>query len=128
MLNEKQIKRAVELADGFELIYRKSHNTVDLRFNNYSVGSGKEESLESLVTKSDYYYLLLYRAMEGWNKSKTLITDWLLRIDHEFAEVFIEYKNGETDVIKNYYIGSYTSTKYLTAQEQVLEKVLEEVL
>ena len=117
-MTEKQIIKAVRLAEGFywmddDILYRDSV----VYYKN--------------IREWEHYPLLLYRAMEDFNliniKDDYKYIDLDADIINYSSGVNSDWQKGE-DGSKNIWYSNYTSTLYLTAQEQSLEAALEEVL
>ncbi len=126
---EKQIKRMVSLAEGFDISYRPTYKIFKLQYNGYYVNSGK--IVVKVVMQNDRYPFLLYRAMEGFNLEN-------FNDDYTFINLqsdIVKYSKGLNDkwMLGNdgssqIWYNDCVSTKYLTAQEQALEAALMEVL
>ncbi len=117
-MTEQQIKKAVELAEGFE------YNSEYVCYPNgdrYEKGGTLFEacSIYSAIREWEHYPLLLYRAMRGWNQRKP---DYAIYLEGQ-----VTYKTITNDIIE-LNTDDYQGTPYLTAQEQALEVALEEVL
>jgi len=110
-MTEKQIKKAIELAEGFECKIELDREIVEYKNRYYTLKD---------LYKWEYYPLLLYRAVEKFNENHV---DLGINIYDDCVLYF-----GHDDETYYYYKKNYISTPYLTAQEQALEAALEEVL
>ena len=114
-MNKEFIEKLVEWAEGFTIekmhdpiiVHQQTGQIID--FNSYREWS--------------YYPVLLYRAMEVWNRrhieAETGNAGWI-----NPENVFAFISDGEIE--EN--ISDYEADKYLTAKEKALEAVLMEVL
>ena len=121
-MTEKQIIKAIELAEGFECKIELDRKIVEYKNRYYTLKD---------LYKWEHYPLLLYRAMEDFNliniKDDYKYIDLDADIINYSSGVNSDWQKGE-DGSKNIWYSNYTSTLYLTAQEQSLEAALEEVL
>lgn len=110
MNEEDFIKRLVQLAEGFGYTDRNVYyrDKIYFSFNG--------------LKKTSLYPLLLYRAVEGWNRQ---IPEPRLVITFEPTNIFVSDLDKDW---KAFIFVAYQSTKYLTPQEQALEDALKEVL
>ena len=125
-MTEKQIKKVVELAEGFEIFYDDLEDIYIRLSNNYL----RWVSILN-ITEWEHYPLLLYRAMEGFN---------LINIEDDYKYInidadIIDYSNGVNSTWRSGLCGSqrlwyknYTPNVYLTTQEKALEAALWDVL
>ena len=109
-MTEKQIIKAIELAEGFECKIELDRKIVEYKNRYYTLKD---------LYKWEHYPLLLYRAMGGWNQRKP---DYAIYLEGQ-----VTYKTVTNNIIE-LNIDYYQLTPYLTAQEQALEAALEEVL
>jgi len=123
-MTENQIEKAVELAEGFELKVNRK-NTKYINYKSWFIFEFQD------TTEWEYYPLLLYRAMEGFNLRNIKNEYKYINLDSDIINyssgINSNWEKGD-DGSSNIWYFNYTSTPYLTAQEQALEAALEEVL
>ena len=104
------VKKLIILAEGFA--YNESLEAF------YSQGSTWTHF--KYIRQWEFYPILLYRAVEGWNKNNS---PYDIFISFDSVEYYGKLTNR---IIKNQF--GYTKTDYLTPQEQAIEACLIELL
>ena len=109
-MTEKQIRKAVELAEGFG-VWPEYETYVEYKDESFPIKN---------IQEWEFYPLLLYRAMENLNDSENV---WI-----ELLTNFVSYWAINSVTVHSKFHNCYTPTPYLTAKEQALESALKEVL
>lgn len=111
-MKQETLKKIVELADGFEWLENS---------DGWCITYGVYQYFDTSVLYKNIYPLLIRRAVEGWNKSKS---------DFYFIDLYSDHLDYDANRYKKAVLiyRNYTKTDYLTPQEQAIEACLIELL
>ena len=113
-MKTETLKKIVELADGFT-----NWMSLDLPCVKLHTPEEKISIALKYIEKWEHYPLLLRRAVEGWNQSRS---------NHEIVTGCTCLDIIDHDGIDNFQLDNYEKTDCLTPQEQAIEACLIELL